>query len=69
MTPQELLLGGGFAPSSIFSYLENEGTNDMTDLFVKVGEKSQRKIAYPMHESWVDVGRPEDYKSAASHFE
>lgn len=55
--------------SSIFSYLENEGTIDMTDLFVKVGEKSQRKIAYPMHESWVDVGRPEDYKSAASHFE
>lgn len=37
---------------------------DMPDLFQRLQDKSQRTIAYPMHEPWLDVGRSEDLISA-----
>lgn len=33
---------------------------DMPSLFERLKDKSKRIIAYPMHEPWLDVGRPED---------
>ena len=36
----------------------------MPDLFQRLQDKSQRTIAYPMHEPWLDVGRSEDLISA-----
>jgi len=33
---------------------------DMPKLFERLQEKSKRIVAYPMHEPWLDVGRPDD---------
>jgi len=32
----------------------------MPKLFERLQEKSKRIVAYPMHEPWLDVGRPDD---------
>jgi dTDP-glucose pyrophosphorylase len=37
---------------------------DMPALFERLQQRSLRTIVYPMHEPWLDVGRPDDYKSA-----
>jgi NDP-sugar pyrophosphorylase family protein len=37
---------------------------DMPTLFERLKERSLRTIVYPMHEPWLDVGRPADYQSA-----
>ena len=37
---------------------------DMPTLFERVRERGGRTIVYPMHEPWLDVGRPEDYSTA-----
>ncbi len=39
---------------------------DMPTLFERLREKSVRTVVYPMHEPWLDVGRPEDLASANS---
>lgn len=38
---------------------------DMPKLFELVRARSQRTVVYPMHEPWLDVGRPTDYDEAA----
>lgn len=37
---------------------------DMPTLFERLQEKAQRTVAYPMHEPWLDVGRPDDLVAA-----
>lgn len=37
---------------------------DMPTLFERLQSKSQRTVAYPMHEPWLDVGRPDDLLAA-----
>ena len=37
---------------------------DMPVLFQRLQERARRTVAYPMHEPWLDVGRPEDLKKA-----
>ncbi len=37
---------------------------DMPTLFARLQAKSQRTVAYPMHEPWLDVGRPDDLAAA-----
>lgn len=37
---------------------------DMPDLFERLKVKKKRTVAYPMHEPWLDVGKPEDLKEA-----
>ena len=37
-----------------------EGLCDMPMLFERLQAKDKRTVAYPMHEPWLDVGRPED---------
>ncbi len=34
---------------------------DMPMLFERLREKGGRTVVYPMHEPWLDVGKPEDY--------
>ncbi len=36
---------------------------DMPTLFERLQGQSQRTVAYPMHELWMDVGRPDDLQS------
>jgi dTDP-glucose pyrophosphorylase len=37
---------------------------DMPTLFERLQAQKQRTVAYPMHEPWLDVGRPDDLKQA-----
>jgi dTDP-glucose pyrophosphorylase len=37
---------------------------DMPTLFERLQTKKQRTVAYPMHEPWLDVGRPADLQFA-----
>ncbi len=37
---------------------------DMPTLFERLQAKAERAIVYPMHEPWLDVGRPDDLKLA-----
>ena len=37
---------------------------DMPTLFERVQARDQRTVAYPMHEPWLDVGKPEDLQRA-----
>ena len=37
---------------------------DMPTLFARLQEQATRTIVYPMHEPWLDVGRPADYEQA-----
>lgn len=41
---------------------------DMPTLFERLQEKAERTVAYPMHEPWLDVGRPDDLQSANGQF-
>jgi len=37
---------------------------DMPTLFARLQERPARTIVYPMHEPWLDVGRPDDLERA-----
>ena len=37
---------------------------DMPTLFERLKQNNQRTVAYPMHEPWLDVGRPDDLAKA-----
>lgn len=37
---------------------------DMPTLFERLQAKARRTVAYPMHEPWLDVGRPDDLQTA-----
>jgi NDP-sugar pyrophosphorylase family protein len=44
-----------------FSVLTADAHCDMPILFERLQAKRLRTVAYPMHEPWLDVGKPEDY--------
>ena len=50
-------------PSSL-SVLDVDAHCDMPTLFERLQVKKKRTVAYPMHEPWLDVGRPDDLKQA-----
>ncbi|MDB6059946.1 MAG: hypothetical protein JWM78_49 [Verrucomicrobiaceae bacterium] len=51
------------APTAL-SVLNTAEHCDMPSVFARLQEKSERTVAYPMHEPWLDVGRPADLLSA-----
>ena len=46
------------------SFLDTDAHCDMPILFERLQSKAKRTIAYPMHEPWLDVGRPDDFQTA-----
>jgi dTDP-glucose pyrophosphorylase len=46
------------------NYLEHGQHCDMPTLFQRIKMNSGRTVVYPMHEPWLDVGRPEDLEKA-----
>jgi NDP-sugar pyrophosphorylase family protein len=42
---------------------------DMPMLFERLQAKDKRTVAYPMHEPWLDVGRPDDLQEANGRLE
>ncbi|PQJ24054.1 nucleotidyl transferase [Limnobacter sp. SAORIC-690] len=51
------------SPESLNVLNSNESC-DMPTLFERLQASKQRTVAYPMHEPWLDVGRPSDYETA-----
>jgi dTDP-glucose pyrophosphorylase/CBS domain-containing protein len=47
------------------NYLKLGEHCDMPTLFSRLKEIDARTIVYPMHEPWLDVGRPDDLKQAS----
>lgn len=41
---------------------------DMPTLFLRLKEETRRIVAYPMHEPWLDVGRPADLEDANTRY-
>jgi len=50
-------------PVALYQLEPNENC-DMPLLFERLRTKGDRTVAYPMHEPWLDVGRPSDYQTA-----
>ncbi len=48
------------------SVLTADAHCDMPTLFERLQRQSNRTVAYPMHEPWLDVGQPDDLKRANS---
>lgn len=44
--------------------LSGEAHCDMPSLFERLQSQGSRTVAYPMHEPWLDVGRPDDLNRA-----
>ena len=44
----------------VLSYLDTGSHCDMPTLFERLQAKANRTVAYPIHEPWLDVGRPDD---------
>jgi dTDP-glucose pyrophosphorylase/predicted transcriptional regulator len=51
----------------VLDYMPSEQRCDMPILFDLIKAKGGRTMAYPMHEPWLDVGRPADLVEAQSH--
>jgi NDP-sugar pyrophosphorylase family protein len=51
------------APAALDKLNANEHC-DMPTLFERLHVNGERTVAYPMHEPWLDVGRPSDYETA-----
>lgn len=51
------------------SILSPDNHCDMPILFERLQALNKRTIAYPMHEPWLDVGRPDDLKQALTGVE
>lgn len=44
--------------------LATDARCDMPTLFERLQEQAKRTVAYPMHEPWLDVGKPDDLAAA-----
>jgi dTDP-glucose pyrophosphorylase len=45
-------------------FLKENDRCDMPTLFERLQAEAKRTVAYPMHELWLDVGRPDEYSKA-----
>lgn len=50
--------------ATALSVLTNNARCDMPELFERLQAMAKRTVAYPMHEPWLDVGRPDDLDRA-----
>lgn len=50
--------------NEILNHLKHNKSVDMPDLFNKVIKEGGKVSIFPIHESWIDVGQVEDYRSA-----
>ena len=53
------------APEAL-DFLISDAQCDMPSLFERLRAQAKRTVAYPMHEPWLDVGRPDDLAKARS---
>jgi dTDP-glucose pyrophosphorylase len=49
---------------AVLRFIPKSEVFDMPSLFEIAGKNSKRTVAYPVHEQWLDVGRPKDLQQA-----
>jgi dTDP-glucose pyrophosphorylase len=49
---------------STLDYLNTNEICDMPELIDRIGYKSKKVIAFPIHEKWIDIGHPDQFESA-----
>ena len=49
---------------AVLKFIPKSEAFDMPSLFELAGKNSERTVAYPVHEQWLDVGRPKDLQQA-----
>ena len=49
---------------AVLRFIPKSEVFDMPSLFEIAGKNSERTVAYPVHEQWLDVGRPKDLQQA-----
>ncbi len=54
--------------SEVIRSLTQGAFMNMTDFFATLVAKGENVCAYPIHESWIDVGRPEDLREVTTKF-
>ena len=54
------------APNALDVLVDNTHC-DMPTLFERLKDKNQRTVAYPIHEPWLDIGRPDDLMDAQTN--
>ena len=54
---------------TILRFLKKSEAYDMPDLFTFLLKSSERVVAYPVYESWMDVGQPVDFLRAITETE
>jgi dTDP-glucose pyrophosphorylase len=55
---------------NVLNFLESNKFKDMPDFFSDLQKKEKKIIAFPIHESWEDVGKPVDLNKAnTDHYE
>ena len=52
---------------TVFDHLKEEQHCDMTTLFERIRKSGNKTVAYPMHEPWIDIGRPDDFDLAKNY--
>jgi NDP-sugar pyrophosphorylase family protein len=50
----------------VIGLLTRDSPLDMPALFELVQNQEMKAIAYPIHEPWIDIGRPNDFLRASS---
>ncbi len=53
----------------ILDHLKKEQYCDMPDLFKKINRSNLKSLAYPIHEQWMDIGKPDDLDNANKVFD
>jgi len=56
-----------FSPPAL-AHISRQEHCDMPTLFERIREAGLRTVAYPLHEPWLDVGRPDDLERANATF-
>ena len=57
-----------FQPS-VLKLLQKDQYCDMPDLFNKIKKNKLKSVAYPIHEQWMDIGKPIDLDNANKIFD
>jgi dTDP-glucose pyrophosphorylase len=53
---------------TVLQHLQSDSPCDMPNMFARIRKAGGKIIAYPMHEPWLDIGRPDDLKQANENF-
>jgi dTDP-glucose pyrophosphorylase len=53
---------------TVLQHLQSDSPCDMPNMFARIRSAGGKIIAYPMHEPWLEIGRPDDLKQANESF-